>query len=194
MRLLLHICCAPCAAGVIPELSRSWEIVGYFYNPNIHPLLEFRRRLKALKVYQEASPIKVIYEEEYGLEEFLKSVEFRKPSRCLGCYRMRLHATAAAAARMDFDAFTSTLMASPEQDIKAVARVGNEIAEKFGLTFLDTDLRFCHQKGIEEAKRRMLYRQKYCGCIFSEYERFKDTPVHIYKGPGPAGGEPPRGK
>src|SRR3972149_4170314 len=153
MNLLLHICCACCLCAPLNELRKEgFEVTGLFYNPNIHPFLEFRRRLKALRVFQESDPIPVIYYEEYGIREYLKNVDYEGDDRCADCYALRLKFTADYAKGNGFDAFTSTMLFSVYQNHEQL---------------------------------KMIYRQGYCGCVFSEYERYKDTTRELYKGNSP---------
>jgi hypothetical protein len=187
MRVLLHICCAACAIGPYEDLTaRGHDVTGYFYNPNIHPLIEFRRRLKALKVLQERLPIPVIYEEQYGLMEYLDAVAWASPGRCTGCYRLRLGRVAREAVARGFEAMTTTLLASEHQDHDLVRQTGSEAARQNGLEFVYEDWRPLAAQSHDRAKQMGLYLQNYCGCIFSEWERFKDTAQHLYRGPGPA--------
>jgi len=188
MRVLLHTCCGPCTIGPFRALSAEGHAVtGFFCNPNVHPLLEFRRRLKAQKVLQEHLPIPMIYEEHYGLGEFLARVDWRAAAgRCADCYRLRLERAARTGLREGFEAFTTTLLASAHQDHDLVRRIGAECAEAEGTVFLYRDWRPLAEGNHREAARLGLYRQQYCGCIFSEQERFVNTRKHLYRGPGPS--------
>ena len=187
MQVLLHICCAACAIGPLEELRREGHrVTGLFYNPNIHPLIEFRRRTKALKVFHERLPLPVLYEEAYGLEEYLKNVDWSSGRRCEDCYRLRLRRTAREAADRGMDAFTTTLLTSVHQKHDMVARVGRSCADERGVEFLYRDWRALAGENRRRAGELRLYLQQYCGCIFSEYERFRDTKKHVYRGPGPA--------
>jgi len=186
MKVLLHICCAVCTIGPLEELQKEGhQVTGLFYNPNIHPFIEFRRRKKALKVLQERLPLPVIYEEEYGLEEYLKGVEWSSPRRCEDCYRLRLLRTAREAADRGMDAFTTTLLTSVHQKHDLVATVGRSCAEQHGVEFIYRDWRGLAGENRKRAAELRLYLQQYCGCVFSEYERFKDTTKHLYRGQGP---------
>jgi predicted adenine nucleotide alpha hydrolase (AANH) superfamily ATPase len=187
MRVLLHICCAPCAIGPYEDLKRrGHDVTGYFYNPNIHPLIEFRRRMKALKVLQERIPLAVTYEEDYGLMHYLASVRWAGTERCADCYRLRLERTARHAAEHGFEAMTTTLLGSTRQNHALIERTGRECAGRHGVEFLYADWRPCAEEGHRRAREMKLYLQNYCGCIFSEWDRFKDTAEHVYRGPGPA--------
>ncbi len=195
-RLLLHVCCAPCLAGARATLRDTPaeafpDLAGiFFYNPNIHPLLEFRRREKALRVYLERDPLSAEIDAEYGLRAYLARVaeggrvpESRR-DRCRRCYRMRLEKTAELAAARGLAAISTTLLASREQDRDLVAEAGREAAERYGLEFAEADLR---RVLPEEKMLRGIYRQQYCGCIFSEEERYRDGNKHLYRGNLPAG-------
>ena len=183
MKLLLHICCAVCLAAPIKKLKDAGcDITGYFYNPNIHPFLEFRRRIKALKVLQGCEPFPVVYDEEYGLNEYLRKIEFDNDNRCYTCYELRLEACAEYAKTNGFDAFTTTLLFSKHQNHKKIKLLGNKIENKTGITFAYYDYRYLSDESNDIVKSRMIYKQSYCGCIFSEYERYKDTTRHLYKG------------
>ncbi len=182
MRLLLHICCAVCIAAPIKRLKESGiELTGYVYNPNIHPLIEFRRRIKALKVFEESEPFPVIYEQEYGLEEYLDKVNFKGADRCGECYNLRLETTAKYAKENQFDAFSTTLLFSVHQNHEKIKSLGFEIAQRVGITFEYYDYRHLVKESQEIVSRRKIYKQSYCGCIFSEHERYKNTTKHLYK-------------
>ncbi len=187
MKVLLHVCCGPCTIEPYEDLvRRGHQVTGYFYNPNIHPFIEFRRRKKAQKVLQERLPIEVIYEEDYGLEEFLRSVGWKGEQRCADCYRLRLERTAREAAARNSEVFSTTLLASQHQDHELVRTIGRRCAERHGVDFLYVDWRPLAEKGHRRAGEMNLYLQNYCGCIFSEWERFRDTSRHLYRGAGPA--------
>jgi len=191
MKALLHICCSVCSLGAFRRLSEEgWQIRGYFFNPNIHPLMEFRRRKKSVKVLQEHIPLPVEYEEDYGLWDFLREVDHeRGEERCLDCYRLRLRHTARKTARLEADAFTTTLLTSRRQDTEALKRIGENCATRHGVRFLFRDWAGLSAENQKDAKRLGLYRQQYCGCIFSEEKRYRDTTRHIYRGSGPTSGD-----
>jgi len=188
VKVLLHTCCAVCLNGPLGDLrSQGYETTAFFYNPNIHPLLEFRRRLKALRVYAESDSIEIIAVEDYGLREFLEKVNWRgsREQRCRDCYRLRLICTAQEAEKRGFDAFTTTLLISPMQGRECVLEAGREAAKATTVQFLEADWRECFAHSHEYAKKRSLYTQQYCGCIFSEKERFQDTGKFLYRGNSP---------
>ncbi|MEK7291206.1 MAG: epoxyqueuosine reductase QueH [Planctomycetota bacterium] len=183
MNLLLHICCACCLCAPLNELRKEgFKVTGLFYNPNIHPLLEFRKRLKALRVFQESDPISVIYNEDYGLREYLKTVDYEGGDRCADCYAMRLKFTASYAKENGYDAFTSTMLFSIYQNHEQLKMLSENISREYGIDFVYRDYRYLSECSHDIAKKKMIYRQGYCGCIFSEYERYKDTTRELYKG------------
>jgi hypothetical protein len=186
-RLLIHVCCAPCLIGALrPLRAESFELEGYFHNPNIHPLLEFRKRVKALRVFSEKDALPLEIDENYGLDLFIRQVYSPDPvERCRRCHSLRLRRTAERAAERGFETFTTTLLGSPHQDHEMVKAVGEKIAGETGVEFLYRDLRPAHDEGHEEARRRGIYLQPYCGCCFSEYERYRNTTREIYRGGGP---------
>ena len=161
----------------------------FFHNPNIHPLLEFRRRAKSVQVLADTERLDVLVDLAYDPKVFLKAVPWDRPERCLACYRLRLAETARVAAERGCTTITTTLLASMHQDHAAVRAVGEEEAAARGLQFLYEDWRPLAAHGHEEAKRRNLYRQQYCGCIFSEEERFAPTNLHLFRGGARAGRE-----
>lgn len=174
MNILLHICCAPCAIYPVQELrSSGMQVTGFFFNHNIHPFLEYRKRLDTVREYAAMVELEVIFREEYRLEEFLGAVAGEPEQRCLYCYASRLEVAAAEAARLGFDAFSSTLLYSRYQKHEMIAELGKRFAEKFGVKFHYADFRTGWQKGIEISRKLGLYRQQYCGCIYSEKERYQ---------------------
>ena len=190
--LLVHACCAPCLAALLEWLrSRTGPSTAFFCNPNIHPLIEFRRRLKACHVLADQERLPLVADDAYGLETFLDALgaERARPDRCRHCYAMRLEAAARYAAEHRFPRFTSTLLVSPQQDRDLVCELGHAAARRHAIVFDDTDHRALHERGIEIARCRQLYRQQYCGCIFSEYDRYRDTKEHVYRPVSPPAAE-----
>ncbi len=241
MRILVHICCAPCFTSVYKSLLEDGhEIVGYFYNPNIHPYQEFLKRLHCLQRYTALQPVEVIYDKEYDLDKYLvgslkakydlpqrqksskhpiktqdgfherveakdslqikltardnsgghtKDIKVEELStsegsnknietdsdfnpRCGYCIGLRLAKTAEMAVKKDFDGFTTTLLESKYQPHDYIRALGQKLAEKHGIEFYYKDFRVGWKESITISKELELYRQQYCGCIFSEYERF----------------------
>lgn len=182
MSLLLHICCAHCLGKALSAWREAGEGLparGFFYNPNIHPLLEFRRRIKALRIYLERDRLETEIVEEYGLARFctLAHPEYAPPERCARCYRERLARTAARAAELGCAEFATTMAASPHQDHDLIRALGAEEGARHEVKFVYRDLRGSQ---MPERLSKGLYRQQYCGCVFSEEERYRDTTRHLY--------------
>lgn len=171
MKILLHICCAPCAIHPLKELIKSSgnEVKGFFYNPNIHPAAEEEKRRQALADFAGKENFEVIFE-RYDAGEFFKRVraEQEAPLRCRICWRMRLEKTAETAKRERFDAFTTTLLVSPYQDQNAITQIGNEIGSESGIKFMAIDFREGFRRAQQQAREIGMYRQKYCGCVYSQ--------------------------
>lgn len=173
MKLLLHICCAPCSIKFIEELKKeNIDITGYWYNPNIHPYMEYKSRMDSLKDYSESIGLNVVYNDNYGLIEFSKNVINDLDNRCSYCYIIRLEQTVKYAKENNFDAFTTTLLISPYQKHEYIKNICENLSEKYNIEFLYKDLRPSFREGQAEAKEKGLYMQKYCGCIYSEMERY----------------------
>lgn len=184
LRTLIHVCCGPCLIAALDVLrAEPGDLAGYFYNPNIHPFLEFRKRIKGLRVFSQRDPLPLEIDEEYGLDLFVREIYSPDPAeRCRRCHRLRLLRTAQRAREQNFDAFTTTLLGSPHRDHEMVRRIGEEVAGLAGLQFLYRDMRPAHDAAHDEARRRGIYLQQYCGCCFSEHERYKDTAREVYRG------------
>jgi hypothetical protein len=148
------------------------EVMGFFYRHNIHPYTECLRRQEALEAYAEQINLKVIYQEGYDLEGFIRNVAFRESERCNYCYHDRLRSTALLAKRGKFDYFSSTLLYSKHQKHELIRSMGESIGKSVGVPFLYHDYREGWKEGIECSKQMGLYRQHYCGCVYSEKERF----------------------
>ena len=174
MKLLLLTCCAPCSVYCIDELrSENIEPTVYWFNPNIHPYMEYKARRDCLKEYTKSIGVNAIFEENYGLKEFCKNVINDLENRCVNyCYRVRLEQTAKFAKGNGYDSFSTTLLVSPYQNHEALRQVGEELAEKYGLEFVYRDFRVGFREGQAKARELGLYMQKYCGCVFSEEDRY----------------------
>lgn len=174
MKLLLHICCAPCSASCIKVLrEENIDIVGYWYNPNIHPFKEYDNRLKALKEYSKMINLNVIYDDFYGLDEFVKNTVNIIDNRCGYCYLSRMERVVKYAHDNGYDAFSSTLFISPYQKHDLLKSICENLSKKYNIQFLYRDFRPYYELGREMFRETGLYMQKYCGCIFSERERYK---------------------
>ena len=174
LKLLLHICCAPCSIMCIESLrAEGIEPTGFWENPNIHPYTEYRERKQALEAYAKSIGLSLVLHGEYGLRPFVKAVAEDIDHRCMQCYRMRFDATARYAAENGFTHFTSTLFISPYQNHELMIQAAQEAAQAHGVAFLHRDFRPYFKEGQERARTLEIYMQKYCGCVFSEEDRFR---------------------
>jgi len=188
-RILLHICCGPCSTYPIGRLrEEGFQVTGFWYNPNIHPWQEHQRRRESVQKHAEAVGLPMIWYERYEMPLYLRAVvgheRFRE--RCRICYQIRLEKTAQVAAEGGFDAFTTTLLISPHQDQAGIRQLGEEVAEERGVEFHFENFRrgwsergrLTHEHDPSgRASGRSLYRQQYCGCIYSEWERYNEAHV-----------------
>ena len=173
MKTLLHICCAPCANQCVATLrNEGIEVTGFWYNPNIHPFTEYRARRNCLREYAEKIQLPLIEKDDYGLRPFVRQVAEDIPGRCVKCYEMRLFETARQAKELGFDSFTSSLFISPYQNHALMREVAERAAFENGVAFLYRDFRPYFKAGQERARELEMYIQKYCGCVFSEQERY----------------------
>ena len=176
MNLLLHMCCGPCSCYPVKVLrGQGIEPTGYFFNPNIHPYKEWDMRLKAAEEFAARSEMKIITDKHYMLRDFLRralAAEQVENGRCRMCYTWRLEETARYAAENGFDAFTSTLFYSIYQQHELMKETAEHFAKVYGVKFHYEDFRPGWQEGIDMSVEMGLYRQPYCGCIFSEEERY----------------------
>ena len=172
--VLLHCCCAPCSLSCIDPLRQEGiEPVAFWYNPNIHPWKEYQARRDCLLNYAPTIGMEVRVQEEYGLRDFVRHVADDIDHRCAYCYSHRLEGTARYAGELGFAAFTSTLLASTYQDLEAIARAAEHWAQEYGVTFLYRDFRPNFRAGNQLAREKGFYMQKYCGCVFSEEDRYR---------------------
>lgn len=173
VRLLLHICCAPCAIYPVDYLrEKEFDVYGYFFNPNIHPYTEWLKRKHTLAEYAREIDLKLIVDEDYRLEEFLRTVVYRENVRCRFCYLLRLRQAAGVAKRGGFAGFTTTLLVSPFQKHELIRETGEAVAEEYGIPFYYYDFRPGFKEATARSKEMGMYRQQYCGCIYSEKERY----------------------
>jgi len=171
--LLLHTCCAPCATYCVKHWQqRGHEVTAFWYNPNIHPFTEHQLRLEAVQSFAQATNLPLIVSEGYDVIRYFRAVVGHEGERCGDCFRLRLSMTALVARLKGFHAFTTTLLISPYQDHDLLKEVGEEIAHKERVDFLYEDLRTGYRESHSMSKEMNLYRQKYCGCLYSEWERF----------------------
>ena len=173
MKTLLHICCAPCANMPIEVLrSDKLEVTGFWYNPNIHPFTEYRARRNCLRNYAATIELPIIEKNDYALRPFIREVAGDIANRCGKCYEMRLFETARTARELGFDSFTSSLFISPYQNHDLMAETARRAAKEYGVEFLYRDFRPYFKAGQAFAREHDFYMQKYCGCVFSEEERY----------------------
>ena len=179
MKLLLHACCAPCSIYCIDALRKECiEPEVYWYNPNIHPYKEYEARRNCLIEYTKKIGVKCIVKDEYGLDEFCKSVANKLDSRCVDyCYPIRLRKTFEYAVTNGYDTVSTTLLYSIYQNHEFIKAYSEKLSKEFGIEFLYRDFRVGFWEGHEKAKEEGLYMQKYCGCIFSEEDRYLKTNV-----------------
>jgi epoxyqueuosine reductase len=173
MRILLHTCCGPCALFPLRTLrTAGYAVSGFFYNPNIHPYQEYILRRDAVVRMAELESMPLIMRDDYDLEGFLANVAAAPEQRCTYCYASRLRATAQAAAEQGFDAFSAALLYSRFQRHDEIRELGELIGRECGVPFHYQDFRPGWQEGIRLSRELGLYRQQYCGCIYSEKERY----------------------
>ena len=172
-RLLLHICCGPCATYSVQRLREvGFDLTGYWHNPNIHPFSEHERRRESLLAFAQAVALPVIESEGYEVVEFLRGVagRERRGERCAICYELRLAATARAARAGGYDAISTTLLISPYQDQALIRAIGERVAAEAGVEFYFENLRRGWAERGRLARQYDLYQQRYCGCLYSEWE------------------------
>ena len=176
MNLLLHTCCAPCSVYCIDSLRKeNIEPTVYWYNPNIHPYMEYKARRDCLKEYTKSIEINAIFEEDYGLDEFCKNVSNALNTRCVNyCYPVRLRKTFEYAKQNGFDSVSTTLLYSIYQKHDFIKAYCEKLAKEYGIEFLYRDFRDGFWVGHDKARELGLYMQKYCGCIFSEEMRYNN--------------------
>lgn len=173
--LLVHACCGPCAITVFQTLrDEGLEFTGFYYNPNIHPLTEYLRRKEALgEVGRRMGVAMSFADAEYDPAVFLRQAAFREKDRCRFCYELRLDRVAREAKALGCQGFTTSLLYSKYQDHEAIRRAGEEAASAYGVAFAYRDLRPFWDEGVRLSKEWELYRQPYCGCIYSEFDRYR---------------------
>ena len=174
MKLLMHTCCAPCSVYCIDTLRKEGiEPTIYWYNPNIHPYMEYKARRDTLKEYAKSLELNAIFDEDYGLDEFCKNVIGDLKNRCKNyCYPIRLRKTFEYAKENGYDAVTTTLLYSIYQNHDFIKNYMQKLSDEFGIDFLYRDFRVGFREGQNKARELGLYMQKYCGCIFSEEMRY----------------------
>jgi hypothetical protein len=176
MKILLHTCCGPCAIFPVNFLrQQGFEVSLYFFNPNIHPFMEFRKRIESLKLFAEKNILESFIDDRYQLTDFLRAIVFNETKRCSLCQSMRIDETVTFAKKHDFEYFTSSLLYSRYQNHDEIKGQCEDISKGSGVQFVYYDFREGWRSGIESAISQGLYRQAYCGCIYSEQERYDKT-------------------
>lgn len=171
--VLLHVCCGPCSIYPLSSLrEQGYTVTAHFYNPNIHPFREFRKRFETLKNYLQEISVPLLAEEEYGLTGFIRKIAFNEQTKCTLCYTMRLEHVVKTATSHGFQSFTTTLLYSKYQRHKILVKICEDFAKQYGISFLYQDFREGWQDGIDKSIEYQMYRQPYCGCIYSEQERY----------------------
>ncbi len=172
-KILVHMCCGPCSIYPVRILREAGlSVMGFFYRHNIHPYTECRQREETLDQYAETADFRVIHQKDYQFKAFLQNVVFRESNRCSCCYHDRLKSTALLAKRGRFDYFTSTLLYSRHQRHDMIRAIGESLGKSVGVPFYYQDFREGWKEGIAASKELGMYRQQYCGCIYSEAERY----------------------
>lgn len=174
MNLLLHSCCGPCSTYPLKVLKEeNVTITSFWYNTNIHPYTEYRNRYESYKLLMEKENIPTVEMDNYNIVEFTRNVYGKELERCAYCYESRMDMIARTAKEKGFDAFSTTLLVSPYQKHELLKEVCEKIARKYDINFYYRDFREGFREGQKIARDMGLYMQKYCGCIYSEAERYK---------------------
>lgn len=181
--MLLHICCAPCATAVLEALREQGHSVrGYFYNPSIHPWKELQRRLSTLLNWAPAADLPLDVVHEYPLEENI-SMLITAPNRCGACFMDRMRTTALKASELGIGRFTTTLTVSPYQNGELIREAGERASSETGVEYVHHDFTSLYRRSISLSRELGMYRQPYCGCVFSERDRYLDILSPGQKGP-----------
>ena len=177
MKLLLHICCAPDATHPIQILKDDYEIEAFFYNPNIHPGSEYAKRLEGMRSLSKKWRV-ALHEGNYDRDEWLSLADVFKDEpeggkRCELCYRIRLEETGKKASEEGFDMFGAVLTISPHKNAGKINELGKKIGKRYGIPFLESDFkkRDGFKKSVAMSNELGLYRQSYCGCIYSKSDK-----------------------
>ncbi|EKD49213.1 MAG: hypothetical protein ACD_63C00221G0002 [uncultured bacterium] len=186
-QLLLHICCGPCVSGIVDFLRKqNFDVTGFYYNPNIYPYGEYKKRLDTVTEFASKINLEIVHL-GFSKNSYTKQVaafyditkdHTQKPGRCLLCYKMRLEETARKAKELHIKNFSTTLLISPYQNIDAIQQMGNSISKNHGLNFFPDHHSKKKFKGFRRfftfckriAKRHNMYSQKYCGCLYPKKE------------------------
>lgn len=176
MKLLLHSCCGPCSVYCVDTLrGEGIEPTLYWYNPNIHPYIEYKTRRDTLISYAEMMNLDYVIDDYYGLDEFCGNVIDKLKARCsMYCYPVRLRQLFIYAKENGYDTVSTTLLYSIYQQHDVIKKIMEDLSKEYGIDFLYRDFRVGFREGQAKARELGLYMQKYCGCIFSEEDRYKE--------------------
>lgn len=177
-RLMLHSCCAPCSSYVIEYLNPYFDITVLYYNPNISPVEEYEKRkaeqIRFIKEFDSVNPVHICDCDYDGkkYEEAIKGLENEPEGglRCVKCFYLRLEETAKTAKKLNFDYFCTTLSISPLKNAELLNKIGKNLSEKYDIKYLPSDFkkREGYKRSVELSKKYNLYRQNFCGCVYSE--------------------------
>jgi predicted adenine nucleotide alpha hydrolase (AANH) superfamily ATPase len=177
-KVLIHSCCAHCAAYTVEYWRKQgYETSALWYNPNIHPYMEHQHRLEAMQTLAQEMSLPLIVTSGYDIIDYFRQVVGHESERCQHCFRLRLSKTAETAKEKGFDAFTTTLLISPHQKHDLLKEIGSELAGERGIEFLYADLRKRYSDSRRMTKPLNLHRQQYCGCVYSEWERYANITI-----------------
>ena len=177
-RLLLHVCCAHCAAYTVNHWrSQGYKVTAFWYNPNIHPYQEHQKRLEAVQTLSQNMDFPLLVAAGYDVVSYFRKVAGDEDERCRHCFELRLGKTANIAREMGIKSFSSTLLISPTQRHDILRKSGESAAQSTGTEFLYADLRKRYSDSRHITKPLEIYRQQYCGCLYSEWERYSEAKV-----------------
>ena len=186
-KMLLHVCCAPCSTVALERLQDDYVVTVFFFNPNIHPQIERDKRLEEMQRLAEELGFEVLAE-EYAAKEWFDLMEGMEGvpeggERCTRCFDMRLRKTAETAREKGFDIFATSLTLSPHKDAERINRLGHDIAVELGVGYYDSNFKKMngYQHSIDLSHEYDLYRQDYCGCIFSKKEREQQKAIRAIR-------------
>ncbi|MBP7459746.1 MAG: epoxyqueuosine reductase QueH [Candidatus Delongbacteria bacterium] len=182
-KLLLHLCCAPCVIVPAAYLSDQYDITAFWFNPNIQPMTEYFKRVDAVGDYTRQIGMPVVYCHDYDPEIFFRRTAFHEDTRCQGCYELRLRKTYHYAKQYHFDCYSTTLIQSHHQDLTFIKNMAHDLAADGLIEFVDFDFRDRWKEGVEISRRIGMYRQQYCGCIYSEFDRYRHHYLKEYVKP-----------
>jgi len=181
--ILLHCCCGPCTVYVVKRLrEHDYEVTAFWHNPNIHPFTEHQKRLESMQALAREISLPLIVTDGYEMADYFRDIVGHEENRCPKCYRLRLERTARVAGENGFHSFTTTLLISPYQDQVMIIEMGRQAGTGNEVEFYHKDFRDGFRQGQQSSRELGLYQQKYCGCLYSEWERYSKTRRSANKG------------